>query len=102
MCIFLSWSEAIYPFPSSPPLPPLPSHPIAPKMNDKACHAIEENYKSFLIKFNYWGIILMPCFIYIQDETIRLQMNIIVHSISVNQILLKASLIFFRYVARDV
>ena len=37
----------------------------------------------------------MPCFIYIQDETIRLQMNIIVHSISVNQILLKASLIFF-------
>ena len=44
----------------------------------------------------------MPCFIYIQDETIRLQMNIIVHSISVNQILLKASLIFFRYVARDV
>ena len=38
---------------------------------------------------------LMPYFIYIQDETIRLQMNIIVHSISVNQILLKASLIFF-------
>lgn len=38
---------------------------------------------------------LIPCFIYIQDETIRLQMNIIVHSISVNQILLKASLIFF-------
>ena len=29
---------------------------------------------------------VMPCFIYIQDETIRLQMNII---------LLKASLIFF-------
>ena len=45
---------------------------------------------------------LMLCFIYIQDETIRLQMNIIVHSISVNQILLKASLIFFWYVARDV
>ena len=50
MCIFLSWSEAIYPFPSSPPPPP----PLAPKMNDKACHAIEENYElSFLIKFTY-------------------------------------------------
>lgn len=33
-------------------LPLLPSPPLALKMNDKACHAKEENYKSFLIKFN--------------------------------------------------